>query len=132
MYLGMLSSEEKDLFLQLAISIASVDGDYNDVEKTMINSYCIEMGVNNSVEKEKSISSIIERFSIISTEQTKKIVLFEAIGLALSDRNYDKKEEKTIIDIAKTFNIDIQFVEESKKIVNEYFDFQQRINDLVL
>lgn len=132
MYLGMLSSEEKDLFLQLAISIASVDGDYNDVEKTMINSYCIEMGVNNSVEKEKSISSIIERFSIISTEQTKKIVLFEAIGLALSDRNYDKKEEKTIIDIAKTFNIDIQFVEESKKIVKEYFDFQQRINDLVL
>lgn len=128
----MLSSEEKDLFLQLAISIASVDGDYNDVEKTMINSYCIEMGVNNSVEKEKSISSIIERFSIISTEQTKKIVLFEAIGLALSDRNYDKKEEKTIIDIAKTFNIDIQFVEESKKIVKEYFDFQQRINDLVL
>ena len=132
MYLGMLSSEEKDLFLQLAISIASVDGDYNDVEKTMINSYCIEMGVNNSVEKEKSISSIIERFSIISTEQTKKIVLFEAIGLALSDRNYDKKEEKTIIDIAKTFNIDIQFVEESKKIVKEFFDFQQRINNLVL
>lgn len=132
MYLGMLSCEEKDLFIQLAINIASVDGDYSDVEKTMINSYCLEMGVNNSVEKNKSILSIIERFNIISTEQIKRIVLFEAIGLALSDRNYDKKEEETIIDIAKTFNIDIQFVEESKKIVNEYFDFQQRINDLVL
>lgn len=132
MYLGMLSSEEKDLFIQLAINIASVDGDYSDVENTMINSYCLEMGVNNSVEKNKSILSIIERFNIISTEQIKRIVLFEAIGLALSDRNYDKKEEKTIIDIAKTFNIDIQFVEESKKIVNEYFDFQQRINGLVL
>lgn len=132
MYLGMLSSEEKKLFLQLAISIASVDGDYSDVEKAMINSYCLEMGVNNSVENYESISSIIERFNTISTEQIKRIVLFETIGLALSDRNYDKNEEKMITDIAKTFNIDIKFVKESKKIVNEYFDFQQRINGLVL
>lgn len=132
MYLGMLSSEEKDLFLQLAINVASVDGDYSDVEKAMIDSYCIEMNINNNVEKVKPISSIIERFNIFSTEQTKRIVLFETVGLTLSDNNYDKKEEETIADIAKTFNIDMQFVENCKKIINDYFDFQQRINNLVL
>ena len=43
MYLALLNENEKKSFLGMVFNLATVDGDYSDVEKNLIDAYCQEM-----------------------------------------------------------------------------------------
>lgn len=133
MYLAILSKEEKELFLGLAFALATADGDYSKEEKETIAAYCQEMQMEFDQEKmEKPIDEILGKIKLESNKKTKKIVIFEAIGLAMTDGNYDKSERDLVTHMEKEFGIESDFSRECELALNEYLSFQSRLNQLVL
>ena len=82
-----------------------------------------------SKKKEKEM---IQLLNTMCTEQEKKIVIFETIGLALVDGNYDKTERTIIEQMAKTFEIKESYTKECEQLLEEYLKLQNRINQTVL
>ncbi len=132
MYLALLNDKEKELFLGLAYDIASADGNYSDAEKATIAGYCQEM-LYDFDEKTmvKSVDSIIEEFKQTDSK-TKKIVVFEAMGLAMADGKYDSTEKEIIAKMEDKFGIDKSYHDCCEKMLNEYISFQNNLNRLVI
>lgn len=133
MYLAQLTENQKQLFLGLAYCIASADGNYSDDEKRIMESYCAEMNIaadlNNLL---TNPDEIIAQIKADCGKVARKIIIFELIGLAMVDSNYDDAE-RTIIDTAMDkLEINKSFGSQCEKILNEYIEFQSKINDLVL
>lgn len=133
MYLSVLSNEEKALFLGLAYDLAVSDGNYSAEEQAAIAGYSQEMQLpfdENSMKK--PIDAIIDKLSEISDMRTKKIVVFESIGLVMADHNFDERERAIVAKMETEFRIPQSFGKKCEDILNEYFAFQDRINKLVL
>lgn len=133
MYLALLGKEEKELFLGLAYNMAASDGYYSDVEKETIAEYCKEMQIDfNENTMIKPIEKLLNRFNEISDGKIKKIIVFELIGLAMVDNNYNVEEKKLMKKIEEAFGIEQGFDEKCELIISEYISFQQKINQLIL
>ncbi len=133
MYLGILENKNKELFLNLAYNLALSDGDYSEDEEMMIKSYCNEMQIELDMKNiNRSIDSIIKEMSEECNIRDKKIIAFESIGLAMSDGCYCEKEIKVIESMILKFDLSREFVNKCEEIINEYINFQYKINTLVL
>ncbi len=133
MYLSMLSEKQKEYFLELAYQMAIIDNDFSEKERTMIESYCHEMRIAvPEVIRAGSINEIIESMKSECTMLEKKIIIFEVVGLALVDGNYDETERKVIEEITKIFEIEETFLAESERLLKEYIDVQNGMNVLIL
>lgn len=133
MYLSILTREEKRMFLGLAYDLAASDGDYSAEEQATIQGYCYEMQMEfDEKTMVRPIDEIINGFTQKSNLKTKKIVVFEVIGLAMADNNYDDNERAIISDMENKFGLDKSYGEECEKVIGEYISFQNRINNLVL
>ena len=80
----------------------------------------------------KEVSEIIQLLNAMCTNKEKKIIIFETIGLALVDGNYDKTERTIIEQIAKTFEVKESYTKECEQLLEEYLKLQNRINQTVL
>lgn len=133
MYLANLNHENKKLFLELAYHLASSDGDYSESEQAMISCYCDEMHLPSDFKPHtKSVDDVISRLNILCTDTEKKIIIFEAIGLALADSNYDKSERAIVSQMCTVFGLEESFSGDCERILNEYIQFQNRVNKIVL
>lgn len=132
MYLALLKNEEKELFLGLAYNLATLDRDYSDIEKATIAGYCQEMQIIFERKMVKSLEEILIRINKISDEITKKIVVFEAVGLAMVDNNYEDSERNVIARMENIFELEIGFSVKCESILNEYISLQGRLNQLIL
>lgn len=133
MYLSTLSNEEKALFLGLAYDLATIDGDYSEAEQITINGYCQEMQIVFDKSKMvKAIDNIVETLCKQASDRVKRIVVFEAIGLAMADNNYDDKEREVIYQMAYAFGLGNDFCKKCEELLNEYIIFQNKINTLIL
>ena len=133
MYLSILNQKEKELFLELAYNLASADGDYSSKENALINGYCQEMQIEFEVKMmTRSLDYIISTIKKESSIIVKKIFVFELIGLAMVDKNYDESERDLIGRLENELGMEANFASECEKILNEYISFQEKINQLVL
>ena len=129
MYLGLLNEEKRELFLDICFCIASADGDYSADEKVLIVAYQKEMNTEyDPTISKKEVSEIIQLLNAMCTNKEKKIIIFETIGLALVDGNYDKTERTIIEQMAKTFEIKESYTKECEQLLEEYLKLQNRIN----
>ena len=133
MYLAQLTENQKRLFLGLAYHIASADGNYSDDENLMIKSYCAEMNIEFDLNNlSAQPDEIIARIKAECEEKSRKIIIFELIGLALVDHNYDDAERTIINTAMDRLDINKSFGVQCEKLLNEYIEFQNKINALVL
>lgn len=133
MYLSLLSEKEKELFLGLAFNLAVSDGNYSDEEKAVMNEYCREMqyelNENNIV---KSTDILIEEINSTSNMKVKKIIIFELIGLAMTDNCYHDEEGALIRELEIQFGIDEGYAKKCKSELTKYIEFQTELNQFVL
>ena len=133
MYLSLLNEKQKSLFLGLAYDLASFDGNFSNTEKMMISSYCQEMQMkfdqNNMV---KPVNEIIEEMNVECGLREKKIIIFESIGLAISDGNYDVPERELIGSMIRKFNVEHDYAGQCENVLKEYITLQNKINRLVI
>lgn len=129
----MLNEKQKEIFLDLAYQLAFIDNDFSEKERVMIESYCKEMEIAvPEVIRAKPIGEIVESMRNEYTMIEKKITVFEILGLAIVDGNYDEDERKIVEEIMKALEIEKSFAEKSEKILKEYIGIQSKINALVL
>ena len=133
MYLSMLNEKQKENFMELAYQMAFIDNNFSEKEKIMIESYCEEMHISvPEAIREESVDEIIESMRRECTVVEKKIVIFEILGLALMDGNYDDAEKMLIEKITKAFELEGAFLRESEKVLKNYIELQGRVNALVI
>ena len=133
MYLNLLNDEQKKCFLDYAYQLANADGHYSEIEQEMMLAYCEEMHISFADRVEDhDVATLVETLKRICTEQEKKIILFEALGLALVDNKYNEEENKMISYMQHEFGLNDDFVEICKVYVEEYIQLQSKINEAVL
>ncbi len=133
MYLSLIPAEAKHSFLSLSYLIAAADGVFEQSEQELIESYCDEMFVFPTPEDQNaSLEQVLQSLCSVCDEAEKRIVLFEALGLALCDNDYNKKEQEIIQKTANALGLSDDFCRQCESILKEYFSLQHRINTLVL
>ena len=99
MYLNTLDIEKKHLFLDLELYMVKADGTFNDKEKAIINSHCLEMHIdNNHFQPETEWDELLSRVSNDLSDLDKRIFLLEIIGVLFADDEYSK-EERSFLDV---------------------------------
>lgn len=133
MYLSLLREEQKNLYINLAVHFASVDGDFSQEEKNMIDAYCYEMGISYDYsQKIPALIDVVEQLNAISNMHEKKMILFEIVGLAKADNNFHEDERRMIALMIERFAIKDTFVDECEHVIEDYMKLQTRINNLVM
>ena len=123
MLLMRLSSKEKFTFLQLAHYIARVDGVFGSDEAQVIDEYCSEMGIDNSIHFDEEGFDLDETLKNFKTEQSKKIAVLELMVLIHIDTKFDVKELDSIAQIGRAFNI-------SEKQIKAYSQWGKNVAEL--
>ena len=94
MFLKYLSSEEKSIFLKLAMSVIKADGKLEESEKTYIDDYSREMGITEVNLHEKIDPLLLaEKIGDNSTELIKRIFLLELTACAKADGDFADTEK---------------------------------------
>lgn len=133
MYLNKLSSEQKELFLDLCVHASMANHVFHDKEKEYIKQYCEEMQLNKlRYTAVNDVESAINKMIEISSETELKIVIFELTALLLSDNEYDEMEkdfmEKMLVKANISNDVNTQIVNVIKKLTDIYSE----INTLIL
>ncbi len=135
MYLSLLNEEQKELFLHLAVYLASADNDLSEQEIQLIQSYSKEFKMNIDPEifnTNIDIDRIINRFYAISDIREMKIIVFELIGLAMADHKYDDSERIVIKKLISSFDLEINFDVFCENKLSQYFILQEELNTAIL
>lgn len=133
MFLSLLSKDQKKLFVSAAYNIAGSDGDFSESERMVIQSYSAEMGIEIELEDvDTDMNRVISEINNLCGIREKKIIIFEMIGLAKADYNYDEGERKIIRNALKIFGLDADFGDYCEKKLTEYLSLQEELNSKIL
>jgi len=104
MFLNRLKKKEKVAFLELAHHMARSDNDFSEAQQSIINTYCMEMQIDDIKYDEKKFS-LKKTLSKFKKSKSQKIILLEIMALVYSD-NVLHDEEKKVLDVMiKKFGI---------------------------
>lgn len=105
MLLMKLEAKEKFAFLQLAHYLARIDGEFQSDEEKIIEEYCAEMGIDNSVHFLMDKFDLENTLSIFKSPQSKKIVVLELMILVHIDNRFDITEYELVEKLFISFNL---------------------------
>lgn len=117
----------------MAYHLANTDGDFSESEQMMMNSYAGEMGISPDIGKtDMGISEVVDELCSTAGKREKRIIVFELIGLAMADCNYDASERKVIREMVEKCGIDTEFEKFCEKKLTEYLELQSALNEMIL
>ena len=132
MYLDVLNDKEKELFLSFAYNLSAADKDFSPEERILISACCREMGIEFDMGKiNLSIDETIDAINKNCSQQVKKVIIFEAIRLAVVDSEYDDDERKIIHRAVDTFGLDAAYHDKCENVLNDYFSLLDKITEIV-
>ncbi|MEH7095203.1 hypothetical protein [Neobacillus vireti] len=103
MFLAELQLEEKTAFLELAVLIASIDGNLSIFETTILNKYQKELELEDYAPTGMAVEEILKTFK---SERSKNIVLTELLQLIYSDGALQDQENEIVRLIKEHFGFD--------------------------
>ena len=129
MLLKEFDEKQRKLFIQIANQVVMADGVLHENEKKMIEEYRREMLIEDySIPEEKvDIKALVSKMGL--SERKKRILMFELIGLALCDENYNYQEKEYIENIRIVLNMSEDEMSRVGKFANETIDLYLRLND---
>lgn len=132
MFLKYLNSEEKSIFIKLAMSVIKADGKLQESEKTYIDDYSREMGITE-VNLDEKIDPILlaEKIGDNSTEFIKRIFLLELTACAKADGDFADSEKSLINSFVKAFKISDTSLQKCLVLLDEYTNISTRIMSFV-
>lgn len=132
MFLSNLSNNQKNLFIQLAIKAAESNGVVPIEQKNMLKAFAMEMSISPVYKTDRDTEEIINELIENSNEKELKIVLFEILGIIVSDSVFDEKEKCFIENMVKKCGLDILLVDKMVKLLEDYTNVYKNIVDVVL
>ncbi len=131
MFLNTLNTEEKTLFLDMAMHVSKANGLLAESEQHMIDVYCKEMEIESYDNTQvRSIEEITKAFSN-SSDGAKRVAVFELLGLGYIDGNFDEIEQTVIKDFAKGIGVSEETYNRLLRDVDEYVSLIGFIQDHV-
>jgi tellurite resistance protein len=110
MFLNRLNKEEKVAFLELAHYVARIDGDFAEEERTIIQTYCFEMQIDD-IEYDENTFNLENLLEIFQNKMSQKILVLELMALIYSDGYLDENEQNIINHITKAFSMNNALVQ---------------------
>ncbi len=133
MYLNRLSTEQKELFLDLCIHAAMANNDFADEEKNVIDQYCAEMQISQPrYTSEKAVDVVVEELKELSTPQEMKMILLEITALMLSDDVYDVEEKAFMKAFLDRIGFNKKILDEMVVLLQETRSLYRRIDCLIM
>lgn len=132
MFLNMLSRDEKEWFLDLAIKAAEANGEIAKEEKQMLHTFADEMGIPARSTTTRDLQAILKDFVDNSSKQTMKITVFELVGILFADSEFDDSENKYLDEVTKTLGIADDVKSEMIAEINDYSALFARICKTVI
>ena len=132
MFLKYLNSEEKSIFLKLAMSVIKSDGKLEESEKVYIDDYSREMGITE-VNLDEKIEPLLlaEKIGDNSTDLIKRIFLLELTACAKADGDFADIEKSLINSFVKAFKISDTSLQKCLVLLDEYINISKRIMSFV-
>lgn len=112
MFLNALNTQEKEVFLNLIINLANVDGEFSNEEQNQLSAYLAEMNLDlKEPEAYENHSSDLIASLQGSSDISKRIIFMELYALAVADGL--NEEEKNLLDsIQEAFGFSDSFTSE--------------------
>ncbi|WP_274880543.1 hypothetical protein [Vibrio harveyi] len=112
MFLNALNTQEKEVFLNLIINLANVDGEFSNEEQNQLSAYLAEMNLDlKEPEAYENHSSDLIASLQSSSDISKRIIFMELYALAVADGL--NEEEKNLLDsIQEAFGFSDSFTSE--------------------
>ncbi|WP_349636701.1 hypothetical protein [Sulfurimonas sp. SWIR-19] len=118
-----MNKEEKIGFLELAHHMARSDGDFSDIQKSIIEKYCMEMQIED-IDYDEANFDIYNTLSKITHKTSKKIVLLEIMALVYADDYLHEGErivlEKMLEEFDLNYNLSIVYTQWAKAMLSLY------------
>lgn len=121
MYLSELSSKQKQLFLDVCISLSKADNDFAEEEKRVIDSLCDEMNIAPKYETISDSVACLNEICSISNNREKRIVVIELLGIVMADNKIAPEEEKFMMNVLDIFGIQRDELKSAVELVNELY-----------
>lgn len=132
MFLNGLNDRQKSLFVELAIKAAESNGIVLLEEKNMLKAFAMEMGIRPVYKTERKTEEIIEEIIKISSERDLKIIVFEILGIIISDNDFDEKEKAFVNHLVERCNLDTGLIDKMIVLLGKYAAVYKEIVDVVL
>ena len=132
MFLNSLSKKQKNLFMDLAIKAAEANGGVELAEKNMLKAYGMEMEITPFYSSDCEIEMVLQEMKDVSTESELKIVLFEILGILISDEDFDNSEKEFLNKVRTSFDISQEKCDEMLRLLYDYSSVYQKIVAAVL
>lgn len=132
MFLNNLSNEQKAQFIELAIKAAESNGIVALEQKNMLKCFALEMNITPVYKADRDLEEIIDGLVQISSEKDLKIILFEILGIIISDSVFDDSEKDFVKHMVERCNMNSGLVDKMIELLNAYANVYQEIVDVVL
>ena len=120
MFLNALSTEEKSMFLDMAIRASQVNGLVEESERSMLEQYCKEMDIAPHEKSELHTIDDIKSFFSDSSDISKRVVVLELLGLGFIDGNYDESENAVVKEFALGIGLSEETYNRLKRDIDQY------------
>lgn len=132
MFLRQLTLENQNDFLKICIYAVHADGIISEQEKKLLSGYCDEMGLPFELEKpNESIEKILDRVNVNASNNEKRIILLETIGLLYSDKKYVLKEQQFVRLLSKACKLDTATVQIAEQAVEKLMESYRVLNEFI-
>jgi uncharacterized tellurite resistance protein B-like protein len=109
MFLNRLDNNSKQLFLNLAYSVAQSDELFSDMQKELIKNYASEMDIDN-IDFNKNNFDLESELKKVQNKDYQKIILIEILAIVYSDNIMHPAEKEIIDTIVDTWNLNSSLV----------------------
>lgn len=111
---------------------AEVNGIVELEEKNMLKCFAIEMNIAPIYGTDKRVEDIVNRIVDISSEKELRIILFEILGIIVSDSVFDESEQAFVNWLFEKCNIEYALAEQMLVLLTDYLKVYQKIVHVVL
>ena len=132
MLLSLLSKEEKNLFVDLAIELVSVDGKPSETELAIIKKFKKEIGEDVSKYKKSNMSKekLLEYF-VQRSYPTRNLVYMNLVATSLNDDYYSVEEHLFLEKIQQAYGISEKKKNELMKLVYSERDLREKVKRVI-
>ena len=118
--------------MDLAIKAAEANGGVELAEKNMLKAYGMEMEIAPFYSSDCETEMVLQEMKDVSTESELKIVLFEILGILISDEDFDDSEKEFLNKVRTSFDISQEKCDEMLRLLYDYSSVYQKIVAAVL
>lgn len=121
MYLNLLNTEQKEIFLDISLCVSRADKNFSDLEKDMITKLCAEMQIPVRYIVRNDFEDSINRLAEISSERIKRIIILELAGIVMADSVYVEEEKEIMFKVAEKFGLNYKEIENVISMITDLF-----------